>query len=701
MEKREKLSFSTNAKLGKLVGRELITNNIIAVFELIKNSYDAFASSVQIEFVNFNSNGSDKELGARGKRNQVISTAASKIIISDDGRGMSFNEIKSNWMEIGTTNKEGVIEQHEKRGARTIRRVINGEKGIGRFGCDKLGSKLVMISTGAGGLETSTLKIDWDRLNDHTKKLQEIGFECIVTHNVAPVPSGLQLEISDLRDFWTNQDVLNLKKHLKRMISPFSQEQDDFSIILKFGDYQEKIENDSLEYATTGINATLSVDGNLQYTLYDESMSSNKMLSVAKPSFGPVEVKILYMDAAAKRAFSRRNGISTREYGNIKLFRDNFRILPYGEMENDWLGIDNKHAQAVFRSLATRDIIGYVQITKAGNPMLKDATNRQGLNEDTQEFTDFKNFIWHIIELLQDFIFSKLKTEAQKQGKVIETTVADIRRDLTSFKKEIPQLYDDIGLTQQKKQEVIGQTLKTFGIIEKNIQQVEKANKELSKRLVVMEKIVGTETMLFDLIHAIKNKLDALGAMIDLVSVEAQKKGVPFDISKAMKVREEISSMTLAALRRTAPSRNKKDYIILAHVIQSFVEEKKLVYPKIDITLGNIVYNRVNCNVDGLRAVLDNLMSNSLKALQKVQSPKINIYMGVTDKKVTIYFEDNGAGISDEDAPFIFNVTFSRTGGTGIGLASAFAYMKEQKGDISYIKNGALGGALFELSFPK
>lgn len=135
------------------------------------------------------------------------------------------------------------------------------------------------------------------------------------------------------------------------------------------------------------------------------------------PDFGPVSVKILYMDAAAKRAFARRNGISTREYGNIKVFRDDFRILPYGEMENDWLGIDNKHAQAVFRSLGTRDIIGYVQITKENNPKLKDATNRQGLNEDTPEFHAFKDFIWKTIELLQEFIFSRLKTESENKEK--------------------------------------------------------------------------------------------------------------------------------------------------------------------------------------------------------------------------------------------------------------------------------------------
>ena len=701
MEKHAKLNFSTNAKLGKLVGRELITNNIIAVFELIKNSYDAFASNVCIEFVNFSTSGKDAEISNRGKRNVVVSSPLSKIIISDNGCGMSFEEIKQNWMEIGTTSKEGAIDREARKGRKTIHRIINGEKGIGRFGCDKLGANLKMTSIGAEGKETSFLYIDWDLFEDHSKKLQEIKFDCVTKQNLPQKETGLILEISNLRDDWTNSDILNLKKQLKKMISPFAQEQNDFNIFLEFDDYKEKIVNDSFEYATTGIHARLSINGMLEYEIFDERYNYSSCLEVKKPCFGPVEIKILYLDAVAKRLFARNNGISTREYGNVKLFRDNFRILPYGEMENDWLGIDNKHAQAVFRSLGTRDIMGYVQITKADNPLLKDATNRQGLNEDTLEFSEFKNFIWKILELLQEHIFSKIRTDAEKQGRVIETTVEDIKKDLSSFKSELPKLYDDIQLPKEQKDLVVDKTLQSFNSIEKKVERVDKANKQLSKRLIVMEKIVGTETMLFDLLHAVKNKLDALNALVDLVGIEAQQKQLDFDIASSQSIVNEISKMVVAALKRTAPNRRKKENIILAQVLNSFVEEKRLVYPDITILLQNHIYYRVNCNVDGLRAVLDNLMNNSIKALKhKAFDKKIVLSMEVADSMLKVFFEDNGVGINEDDAPFIFNVTFSRTGGTGIGLASCLQYMKEQSGDISYIKNSESGGAMFVLSFP-
>lgn len=639
MEKREKLNFTTNAKLGKLVGRELITNNIIAVFELIKNSYDAFASDVYIEFVNFNTSGKDDEISHRNKKNTVVSNTSSKIIIYDNGQGMSFNEIRNNWMEIGTTNKEGVIERHTTRGNKIIHRIINGEKGIGRFGCDKLGSKLKMVTTGDEGKETSTLYIDWNLFEDYSKKLQDVEIECFVKKNHSNIQTGVLLEISNLRDKWTNNDIFNLKKQLKKMISPFAQEQNDFNIFLKFDNYEEKIVNDSFEYATTGISAFLSAEGELNYTIFDESYHQNEKLQIPKPSFGPIEIKILYLDSAAKRSFARRNGISTREYGNIKLFRDNFRILPYGEMENDWLGIDNKHSQAVFRSLGTRDIMGYVQITKEHNPLLKDATNRQGLNEDTLEFKEFKEFIWTTLELLQEYIFNRIKKDAEKQGKVIENTVDDIKKELSSFRTDLPKIYEDIYLPKEQKDLVIQKTMQSFSVIEKNIEQVEKANKQLSKRLIVMEKIVGTETMLYDLIHAIKNKLDALNAMVDLINLEAKSNDISFDEYGAKTIVKDISKMVVAALKRTAPTRRKKENIILADLLKSFVEEKKLVYPDMSISLANIIYYRISCNVDGLRALLDNLMNNSIKALKNKSEKEILLTMETSDGMLKVFLK--------------------------------------------------------------
>jgi hypothetical protein len=703
MTKREKLRFSTNAKLGKLLGRELITNNIIAVFELIKNSYDAFANEVIIEFEAFNTSGQDDEL--KKNRNSVISSSQSKIIITDNGEGMTFKDIKEKWMEIGTTSKENIQTQTKSVNNRPqITRSINGEKGIGRFGADKLGGHLTMISSGNGGKEKSTLNLDWDLFDNHDKLIQDISFICDVeNYNVTHgKKAGVTLKISELRDKWTGADILNLKKQLRKMLSPFSQEKDFFNIFLKFnGEHTEKIVNDSFDYANTGINMQLTKNGKMTYEIFDDAgtVRNGEALGVV-PSFGPIKLKILYLDAAGKRSFSRRNGSAFREYGNVKLFRDNFRILPYGELENDWLGIDNKHAQAVFRSLGTRDIIGYVQITKKDNPALKDSTNRQGLNEDLKEFEEFKKCIWICLDILQNYIFDSIKKKAEQEGKVVKTAIGEISDDVMNFKTILAAKYESLPIPKEEKQNLVQSTLESFKAIEQNVEQIEKANKQMTDRFIVMEKIVGAEAILYDLLHSIKNKIDSLDALIRRLSLFARANNVKFEEVAFSKTVNEISSMVNMALNRTSPNRRIKRVVILSEVLENFISEKKLVYPNIHFTLERRNNHRIKCDVDGLMIMLDNFLSNSLKSFNKKEYQKIEISMKDVDNKVGFIFEDNGNGISDEIAPFIFNVSFTRTGGTGIGLSMAYHYMKEQDGDIEYLKNGNLGGAAFMVKFP-
>ncbi|MDR0863586.1 MAG: ATP-binding protein [Candidatus Symbiothrix sp.] len=696
----EQLHFSANAKLGNLIGRELITNNIIAVFELVKNSYDAFADNVEIKFVNFSTTGKDEDLTL--KSTEVLSRPNSEIVISDNGKGMSFDEIKHNWMEIGTTNKENIVSSTSNaNGRKDIKRVINGEKGIGRFGADKLGADLEMVAVDYSGREKSIINIDWNAFNDHTKMLEDVSFACNIEIQESVIDSGVQLRITKLRDKWTGRDIINLKKQLQKMLSPFSQEKEKFNIFLNFDDkYQQKIENDSFEYANTEIISTIDKSGKFEYTIVDSLNELRNSFKLSAPSFGPISLRILYMDSVAKRTFTRKNGMSTKDYGNIRLFRDNFRVLPYGEPNNDWLGIDNKHAQAVFRTLGTRDIIGYVQITRECNVALKDATSRQGLNEDTDEFKDFQKHIWRCLELLQEYIFNRIKSVAEKEGTVIKDSVIDIKSDISELRRVIPKFYGGSETIDEDKKELIRQTEYSFQTIEKKIDSVEKANRVLTSRLTVMEKIVGAENILYDILHAIKNKMDALNAIVRQLEFEAKENNIVFDSVESLRIVDEVSKMVGTSLKRSAPNRREKRVVLLQDIIEGFIEEKKLIYPDINIELVSMNDGKIRCNVDGLRMTLDNLMSNSVKAMINVGSPTIQVSIECKDNIVYLYFEDNGQGINDDDARFIFNVSFTRTSGTGIGLSSSYHYMKESGGDINYIKNGKLGGALFELKFP-
>lgn len=705
------IGFRANSKLEKLIGRELITNNTIAFFELIKNSYDAGASKVEVEFqdiVDFKKS-INKKNGyyideEKVSQDTVVTNENSKIIIRDNGNGMSFDEVNKYWMEIGVVHKEKIKEVEVKSSLDKIyRRVLNGEKGIGRFGTDKLGSQLTLTAIDQKQTEKTTVLFDWNKYDDHSKLIQDVQHEYSVVHAKGET-SGVCLEISHLRDDWTIREIEDLKKQLKKFISPFSQEVEQFSITVKVNDSKEKIINDAFEFSKTYIECDINEDGILKYQITDDNFQEDKQIVYSKPTFGPVSLKIIYMDRAAKGAFTKRTGISSRQYGNIKVFRDNFRIFPYGEPENDWLGIDNRHAQAVFRTLGTRDIIGYVQISNLKNTGLNDATNRVGLVEDTKEFQSFKEFIWRCINLLQNYIFNRIKEQAEKQGNIIDVKAKEGIDKANEFKREIIEVINKEDIPKNSAESILNFVQKNTEVFKKDYDEVKRANIELNKQIKVFQRISGTEGMLYDLLHTLKNKTAILDAQLMSIRRQAQRKNIQINDEAINRTLDSINNLITSALRKASSQRLTRKTYILSDIIKEAIEENSNYSGK---RLVNIHHNfqdggqKVNCNKESIKIVFDNLFNNSFKALETTQDKLINIESYANNGTIEILFSDNGIGIQDEDAPFIFNVNFTKTGGNGIGLSNCLDILKNHNGDISYvdIKDGK-NKTTFKITFP-
>ena len=158
--------------------------------------------------------------------------------------------------------------------------------------------------------------------------------------------------------------------------------------------------------------------------------------------------------------------------------------------------------------------------------------------------------------------------------------------------------------------------------------------------------------------------------------------------------------MVMSAMRRSSPRRKKRDTIILSYFIEEFIEENKKVYNDIEFEFTVDNYYRIFVNVEELRISLENLLDNAVKAMQKEENKKILIYITKQSKSINLYFEDNGTGVSKELAPFIFNVSFTTTNGSGIGLPNVLDFMKDEGGDINLLEQGKLKGAAFEMVFP-
>ncbi|WP_172101572.1 sensor histidine kinase [Bacillus toyonensis] len=691
------LKFRTNAKVESLVGRELITNNIIAIFELVKNSYDAGATKVEIKFIDFLPSNSNKEL----------STQNSLIQIIDNGKGMTFKEIDQYWMELGTPYKEknkfSEVRLRQRELDRIAKRTVNGEKGIGRFGVDKIGSRLKLIAVSEDRKEKTTVNFDWSKFDNRDKLLEEIECEYEKNQVSSSDDSGLTLEISKLRDKWFEKDFNRLKRSLSKFLSPIPVEQDEFRILFTYVyeedgeriEDTEEIMNDSFDYLKTKIYAELGTDGLLYYQIEDLGEVVEEQESYYfdnGSSFGAARLEIYYVDPNDKRIFTSKMGMRTSDYGNIKIFKDNFRIMPYGEPNNDWLEIDKEHAQGFFRTFGTRDLVGHVLFShdpQNGNQVLKEATDRVGLIEDVAEFEDLKKFVWFLIRVLQNYVFNKIKKDAKESTKVLITETDGLKRDATNVLHSFKSMIDKVEIPDSERQQIIQEFEITSQDFIKSIDTVEKATEEIEKKIKVISQMTNKEGILYEMLHTIKNKLTIIESQIKGFELEIELAGLEVSTTELKTAFRDIHKLVVGSLDKVNASKLKTDIVSINNLIEESLNSQRMYLNDQDISLDKDISKstdvKIRCIPESIKSVLENLMSNSVKALEGIVLKKVFVSTNVVGNIVEIYFSDNGIGVPKNKERLLFSLWGSGTAGTGIGLASSKDIIEEHKGELAYV----------------
>src|SRR5690606_9505731 len=228
-------TFKISAALKDLIGKELITDEFVAVFELVKNSFDANATKVEVVFEdNYNPDNA-------------------KIIIKDNGKGMNYDDLKNKWLFVAYSAKRLRTENEDYRDKIKTQRVFAGAKGVGRFSCDRLGKHLNLITIkDEPNPKIENLVVHWE---DFENVDEEEFVNIKVTHNELKdtsytIKNGTILEITGLRDNWDRERILKLKKSLAKLINP-NQGNDsdkfDIEIIAKDEAIADKLESNKLD----------------------------------------------------------------------------------------------------------------------------------------------------------------------------------------------------------------------------------------------------------------------------------------------------------------------------------------------------------------------------------------------------------------------------------------------------------------------
>lgn len=264
----EQMRFKISSALKDLIGKDLITNDNVAIFELVKNSYDAYATKVEITF------------------------EEDKIIIADNGKGMTFNDVRDKWLFLGFSAKKDGSEDRDIKNASyrdNIKRHYAGAKGIGRFSCDRLGKKLLLSTKSSLSSHIEQIYVDWGRFEqDQKTEFAQIDVEYAQKETGILFPNngttGTVLEISSLdkKSIWSRKKILELKRSLEKLINPLSEANDfEIEIICERELEKDKEERSNNKHDRDIVNGILtnSISSilNIKTTLIDIKLSGSRI----------------------------------------------------------------------------------------------------------------------------------------------------------------------------------------------------------------------------------------------------------------------------------------------------------------------------------------------------------------------------------------------------------------------------------------
>lgn len=748
-----KIPFNVDAYTARLIGRENVSKLEGAVVELVKNTYDADATYCILYY---------------DEKTDVL-------YLADNGSGMTEDIIKNHWMTIGrSSKKENFVSQKG--------RIQTGEKGIGRFALDRIADSCQMLTCTDGGHSRLLWTVDWDSFSNG-KNITEIGADLDKTDinfihfldgctnsNVIKLikkkwkTSGTIFKLTNLRDDWNSELIHTIRENLASLI-PY-----ELSAIYKiycFGneDTEETaevfsdLESFSYDYKIEfEVSKQFEVDTKLWRNEYNFGRDEDSILKKA----GLIEEKEYFHNTPinktykfdeivpkvskkekealgifkgifyfAKKSQTKRDKerfyqkditgrIDIRDtFGGIKLYRDNFRVRPYGDPKTsayDWLQLARRKAgspagvasKGIWRVNADQ-MVGSIFISRI-NIALPDQSNREGIVETT-EFRLLQEFLKGILEILEkdrQYVFRKLADLYAKEYPV-KKIQEEINRKAEK-QEEInrkAKIHGNIAVSgeQEAETEQTVSALAAKQILDEKDEQIV----ELKDEIKMLRALATTGIVTNEYIHEFKTLSHHLSLKI-VMAKEALEKDKDMEaacayINQANKIREGFNSwfqVTIESIKQDKRCRKKKDIIkIISEATESW--NKTLRSKHIEIIFRGDPQQKLfmRCFPYEIDTILSNLISNSTASFEKVKTPEKKIYIDVKEENenIRIDYSDTGAGLdaiyknNPEKTLEVFETDKRNASGekigTGMGLWIVNNTVQEYGGKIDLSRNMA------------
>lgn len=728
--KKDSQPFEPYARLMNIIGDQLITDKIVGVIEVVKNCYDADAENVQVRFFNVHNRG----------KNYLSEKDRPYIEIEDDGDGMTLDIIKNVWLRPATPHK--LDKKNKKNNTTKKGRIIQGEKGVGRFAIHKLGEKIELF-TKAENSDEIKLLLDFTEFNPEDinlfnqqdyKLLREVNNEWFVHKPAEEIkkPKGTLIRIFNLREGWKEEDFKLLRMATNKLLPPYDPNSEEFKIKI-ISDFNIDIYNDGAEIPKEGtvtfqeviekahfkMKGTISEQGILK--LEYESILTNRKVSrevnlldkeaqrnflydlhsinylskIKKPSCGEFKFSLYSYDLTVTDKLSitkiDKDFIKTNF---VYVYRDGVRVYPFGEKEMDWLELSKLRAQiSAGKFPSYNDLMGFVYITQEENAILKDATNRQGMMNIDGAYDDFRHLMLGATEILH--IESKIDKEKRKvsKNKSYSDSNAVVRKSFDSLKNKLEKLND----------------LDTLETANKFLKTLETHTELMKERMETVEDLAGLGMAVEKASHDALMLLAKMRGNIKDFKVKAKNKD--YQNEELVKLLNELDEnlnfvydemqviQPLFKIQRKA-IQNVSIYESIEKVQKYFRRELE---NKINVQIIKDEDLIVKTNNGLILQVLINLLDNAIYWANKKESKKTEIAFKIDTKNNSLIVADNGPGIREDVEPLIFNEFFSlKSDGRGLGLYIVKEILLRINAEISVIqeeKIKLLPGANFIIKF--
>ncbi|AKD56964.1 sensor histidine kinase [Spirosoma radiotolerans] len=639
---------------------------------------------------------------------------ANYILIKDQGEGMSLVDLEDIYLTLGTRNRQKQRSQNENIVPTSEgKRPILGEKGLGRLSVMRLGDGLLVETTKAGENNYNILEIDWNMFShDSDAMLDSIVVEPkIGTLKDNPLTQGTSIRIFDLKSIWSKEKIEAIEQEqIGRFIDPFSRTNRDFITLwfnkkpillsgidktlfanahasakgeLKFDTDGNATLLGEMHYRVYDRNKTFSITGTHLAVLLEEVVDVDKAFAILR-SLGPFTFELHWFN---RRLLTKNQGVIDPKYvkelvdtwgGGLMVYRDGFRVNPFGGPNDDWLDIDHIALSSQGYKLNRRQIVGKVDITSNGNPFLLDQTNREGLRDNLEKQV--------LVTLLQYFIWKELKV-------FLNAVQSDEQANLAAL--SLGEIEKRIDLGQHKIRQAIKYLITNYPELNQETEIINTIEEVLEESSALFKSAKASAKVLEQRLSTTIN-LAGLGLMIDVIAHELNRathqaiKTINTLPSQELTQRTASSMSTLRSQLTTLQTRLKVIDPLgpSGRQHKTLVDLKKLLQDTLLYHHDQFERHRINLVIEDsyidqkwsiqavpgmIVQVIENLITNSVYWLKQEQIinklSNAEIKVKIDRDRQFVLFSDNGPGIPVAKKDDIFRPFVStKPPGEGKGL---------------------------------